>query len=224
MRSKKCLPLRLVPIMYPSRTQFRLKPRNSSGLTTPLLSAAMIEDDTESQQGDGYLLLDTPTHTTDTVPEPGFEGPVPAIECVPWPGRTYMIRNRASDGVLAREGGRLVLKRAMDLTGCGWHWACVEREDGWLGFRETSSGVYLGRDDRGGFRASATEHRARQLFDLRRHPEGGYQLLSICWWARLRMAVDMKTQNLVEISGSRSESVEAALWDFVRIEDCFMYP
>ncbi len=183
----------------------------------------MIEDDTESQQRDDHALLDTPTHTTDTVPELGLEGQVSAIECVPWPGRAYMIRHRASDWVLARENGRLVLKRAMDLAGCGWHWACVENEDGWLGFRETSSGVYLGRDDRGGFRAAATEHRTRQCFDLRGHPEGGYQLLSIRWWTRMRMAADVTTQNVVEISGSGDESVEAALWDFVKIEDYFMY-
>ena len=218
MRAKECLHLRLMPTMYSSRTKFRfhVKIRKLSGSTTPLPFTAMIEDDAESKQGNDYVLINTPSHTTEIMPRSGHEGLISAIDSVPWPGRTYMIRNRASDGVLARENGSLVVKRGMDLTSCGWHWACVENEDGWLGFRETSSGVYLGRDDRGGFKASASEHRTPQLFDLRRHPGGGYQMLSIRWWTRLRMAVDVKSRNLVEISGS-GEIVETALWDFVDI-------
>ena len=184
---------------------------------------AMIKLDTESQQSNDYgTLLDTPTNTTDAAPGPGLEGQFSVeqgIGSVPWPGRTYMIRNRASDGILAREHGRLVLKEAADLATCGWHWTCAENNGGWLGFRETSSGAYLGRDNGGGFRASATEHNGWELFDVRGHPDGGYQLLSIRWWSRMRMAADMRTQAVVEIalSGDGDERVAAALWDFVQV-------
>lgn len=181
----------------------------------------MIERDTESQQSNEHTPLGTPTHTTDTVPGPGLEGQFSVeqgIESDPWPGRTFMIRNRASDRVLAREHGRLVLKRIADLAVCGWHWACTEKKGGWLGFRETSSGVYLGRDNQGGFRASAIEHKAWEAFNVRRHPDGGHQLLSIDWWSQMRMAEDMKTHRVVEIEGSGDEGGVAALWDFVQVE------
>jgi hypothetical protein len=184
------------------------------------MSTAMIELDTESQQSNDHTLLDTPTNTTDTVPGPGHEvqfAVEQGIECVPWPDRTYMIRNRASDWVLAREHGRLVLKGIADLATCGWHWTCVEKNNGWFGFRETSSGAYLGRDGRGGFIASATRHEGWEYFDVRRHPDGGYQLLSIRWWERMRMVADMRTQGVVEIAGSGNEGVAATLWDFVQV-------
>ncbi|KAK3904252.1 hypothetical protein C8A05DRAFT_31984 [Staphylotrichum tortipilum] len=142
-------------------------------------------------------------------------------ECVPWPGRTYVIRNRATDAVLAREHGQLVLKTeaaASDLLTCGWRWLCVCNGDGWLGFRETVSGVYLGRDNRGGFRAAAQEHRGWECFDARRHPQGGYQLLGICWWSRRRMEADLETGRVVEVCGGWEEGVgEAGLWDFERV-------
>jgi hypothetical protein len=128
-----------------------------------------------------------------------------------------MIRNRASDRILAREQGHLVLKDAADLATCGWRWDCVEHPEGWFGFRETSSGVYLGRDNCGGFRACATEHKGWEQFDARQHPDGGYQLLSIKWWHRLRMAADMETQRVVELAGSGDEAGAAARWDFVQV-------
>jgi len=179
-----------------------------------------IELDAESQPSNDHTVADTPTHTSDTVPGPKPEGNFSVeqgIESVPWPGRTFMIRTRTSDRILAREGGNLVLKEAAELAPCGWRWTCVEHPEGWLGFRETSSGVYLGRDNQGGFRARATHHKAWELFDARRHPDGGYQLLSNHWWNRQRMAVDMETQRVVEIAGPGDTVGAAARWDFVQI-------
>jgi len=184
------------------------------------MSTAIIELDAESQQSNDPSLADTPTHTSDTVLDPGFEGRFSVeqgMESVPWPGRTYMIRSRASDRILAREHGHLVLKEAADLATCGWHWACVEHHEGWLGFRETSSGVYLGRDNHGGFRAWATEHNGWEQFDARRHPDGGYQLLSIIWWDRKRMAADRETQRVVELAESGDKVGAAARWDFAQV-------
>ncbi len=185
------------------------------------MSTSIIELHAESQQSNDPSFADTPTHTSDTVPGPGSKGPFslePGMECVPWPGRTYRICNRALDRILARESGRLVLKEVAELAECGWRWACVEHPQGWLGFRETSSGVYLGRDNFGGFQALATEHKGWEQFDARRHPDGGYQLLSIIWWDRKRMAADMETQRVVELGGSGDKVGEAARWDFVQVQ------
>jgi hypothetical protein len=163
---------------------------------------------------------DTPTHTTDTLSGPGLEGLFSVdrdIESVPWPGRTYVIRHRTSDKVLAREYGCLVLKEAGELATCGWYWACFEHSEGWLGFRETISGFYLGRYNKGGFGATASKHNGWEFFDARKHPDGGYQLLSIHWKCRMRMAADMETQRVVEIAGSGDECDEATLWNFVEV-------
>ncbi len=179
-----------------------------------------IELNTESKQSNGRTPLDTPTHTSDTVFSQGLEDRFAVeqdIESPPWPGRTYMIRNRATDKVLAREYGRLVLKAPADLATCGWHWTCVEGIGGWLGFQETISGVYLGRDNRGGFRALATQHKDWEFFDARRHPDGGYQLLSLHWLSRMRMAVDMRTQGVVETALSGDDGDVSSLWDFVQV-------
>ncbi len=181
----------------------------------------MMELDAESQPSNDHTVANTPTHTSNTIHGPGPKGNFSMeqyMESVPWPGRTFMIRNRASDQILARENGNLVLKGIAELAPCGWRWACVEHPEGWFGFRETSSGTYLGRDNQGGFRARATEHKGREQFDARRHPDGGYQLLSIHWWNRQRMAVDMKTQRVVEITGLGDTAEAAARWDFVQIE------
>lgn len=176
---------------------------------------------TDTTQSNVDTHLNTPTHTTSV--EPTLQPTTRSLagyglESVPWPGSTFMIRHRASDKILAREKGVLVLKDAGDLAFCGWRWTCVENDGGWLGFYETSSGVYLGRDGYGGIRASAPVHKSWEALDVRRHPSGGYQILSIHWWTRRRMAVDMKTGTIVEIDGREDKDVEATLWDFEKLE------
>lgn len=55
-------------------------------------------------------------------PAPGPEGNFSVeqgIESVPWPHRTFMIRNRASGRILARKGSNLVLKELAELAPCG---------------------------------------------------------------------------------------------------------
>ena len=93
----------------------------------------------------------------------------------------------------------------------------VEHHEGWLGFRETNSGVYLGRDSHEGFRAWAIEHKGWEQFDARRRPDGDYQLLSIIWWDRKRMAADMETQRVVELAESADEVGAAMRWDLVQV-------
>ena len=113
-----------------------------------------MELDAESQPSNDHTVADTPTPTFDTVHGPGPKDNFSVeqgMESVPWPGRTFMIRNRASDQILARENGNLVLKGIAELAPCGWRWACVEHPEGWFGFREISSGTYLGRDNQGAF-------------------------------------------------------------------------
>ncbi|KAK4139189.1 uncharacterized protein C8A04DRAFT_16080, partial [Dichotomopilus funicola] len=78
---------------------------------------------------------------------------------VPWPGRTFMIRNRASNRILAREDGNLVLKEVAELAPCGWLWACVEHPEGRCPNWSRGNQTILGRDNQGGFRAGATEHK-----------------------------------------------------------------
>ncbi len=160
----------------------------------------MIELETESQPSNDRACTGISTHSSG-VPIKAYLSVEQGMETVPWPGRTYRIRNWGSDQILAREMGKLVLKKEAGLDPCGWRWTCIERA-GWLGFFETSSGAYLGHDDKGGFQALAMKHGEWEKLDSRRHPDEGYQLLSFHWGSRKRMAADLKTQCVVEIAGS----------------------
>jgi len=182
--------------------------------------------DAESQPSIDDTPPDTPTHSsqTKTLGVPALEDYLHflpgqgVVDSPPWPGRTYMIRHRASDRILARDHGRLELKEPADLPAtCAWRWTCAENDGGWLGFYEPSSGAYLGRDNRGGFRASTTSHSGESCLDVRAHPDGGCQIMFIHWWTRMRMVANVMTGVMAEVAGSVNAGLEASLWDFVQV-------
>ncbi|RYP10127.1 hypothetical protein DL764_000837 [Monosporascus ibericus] len=156
----------------------------------------------------------TPTHTTinpefpDAFEHFSIHG---GIGTVPDAGRTYMIRDLDSGKAITLVGGRLSLERDAGTKG-GWRWDCVERDDGWLGFREAVSGKYLGRDGRGGFRAEAHQFDSWESLVLRPLREGGYHILAIHWWTLRRMGI-ANGGNLVECASKGG----AARWEFVEV-------
>ncbi|KAI1328086.1 hypothetical protein F5Y16DRAFT_370028 [Xylariaceae sp. FL0255] len=152
-----------------------------------------IRDDSSTRSSSPYRCLLTSDNTT-----------------VPWQERTYMIRHRSSTNVLTLIDGTITLQNDIANNG-GWRWQCIERE-GWLGFRESVSGHYLGRDNAGGFRARATRHEAWEAFVVRPHPEGGHQLLTCHWW-QLRPIAVTDSGKLYEAKTSD----QGALWEFVEI-------
>ena len=92
----------------------------------------------------------------------------------PWPKSTFIIRSVSSGHVLTLQDGKVALTRAGGRGSI--HWVCVETK-GWLGFRNTVSGKFLGHDEQGRLRCSAEKHLGWENFCVRGKPEGGCILL-----------------------------------------------
>ncbi|KAI1639387.1 hypothetical protein F4809DRAFT_139896 [Biscogniauxia mediterranea] len=134
--------------------------------------------------------------------------------CAPEAPHAYMIRDLATGKALALRDGRLTLTHEAGEAG-GWRWRCTERDDdGWLGFRESVSGCYLGRDGAGGMCARATKHRAWEALLLRPLRDGGYHILTCDWWRLRRVALAPDGAALVE---SRDRG-EALRWEFIEVQ------
>ncbi|RYP41596.1 hypothetical protein DL767_000938 [Monosporascus sp. MG133] len=129
----------------------------------------------------------------------------------PEPGGTYMIRDLDSGRAITLVAGRLSLERDAGTNG-GWRWHCVERGNGWLGFREAVSGRYLGHDGSGGFRAEADQFKDWESLVLRPLGGGGYHIMTIHWWTFRRMGI-AKGRKLVECASRDG----AARWEFIEV-------
>ncbi|KAI1207690.1 uncharacterized protein F4807DRAFT_434243 [Annulohypoxylon truncatum] len=132
-------------------------------------------------------------------------------ETVPCPGNTYIIRDPTTRRQITLEGGELCLKHSTGEQG-GYHWVCIEN-DGWLGFYDPIHGMYMGRDNKGGYMAKVKKHRGWERFCARRHPDGGYLLLSQHWDALMKMEANKSGTRLVEISGKG----RGTAWEFVQV-------
>ncbi|KAI0893038.1 hypothetical protein F4806DRAFT_477995 [Annulohypoxylon nitens] len=145
-------------------------------------------------------------------PENDYYSPPPFYkETVPCPDNTYIIRNPISGRQITLEHGELGLKHHTGEQG-GYHWKCIEN-GGWLGFRDPIHGMYMGRDARGGYVARVKKHNAWEHFCARRHPDGGYVLLTRHWDSLMKMDIDKSGTKLIETSGKG----KGAAWEFVKV-------
>ncbi|KAI1492981.1 hypothetical protein F5X96DRAFT_293740 [Biscogniauxia mediterranea] len=160
-----------------------------------------------------FSVLSTTTSTSTSTSTIAASGTARAPEAP----HAYMIRDLATGKALALRDGRLTLTHeAGESGGCGWCWRCTERDDdgGWLGFRESVSGRYLGRDGAGGMCARATRHRAWEALLLRPLRDGGYHILTCDWWKLRRVALAPDGEALVESRDKR----EAVRWEFIEVQ------
>lgn len=131
-------------------------------------------------------------------------------DAVPWAGQTFVLVDKASGRVLSHTNGELHLEDNTSRKGC-WHWLCVER-DGWLGFRNTASGRYLGMNVWGVLQAEVRHHQGWEYFSARQLPNGGYLLQSTqTIWKLLTVGFN-KDGILVANTG-----VEGIVWEFVKV-------
>lgn len=132
-------------------------------------------------------------------------------DAVPWPGNTYMIRDKDSEQVLG-SSTRLFMQKPSRLENLQpYYWLCVET-NGYFGFFNKFCNKYLSfRDDR---IQTASEFGPKEFFLLRRHPQGGYQLL-------VPASVDMLKQ--VAILNSNDTLVirqhAGAIWEFTYLPE-----
>ncbi|KAI1097174.1 hypothetical protein F4804DRAFT_328394 [Jackrogersella minutella] len=166
--------------------------------------------DNSTSAGDGDL---TPTHTTtsdDPFTLPDYHSVFQNLkETVPWPGNTYIIRDPDSRRQITLVRGELRLEFHTGEQG-GYHWVCVEK-DGWLGFYDPVHFMHMGRDNRGGYIAQVKHHRAYEYFNVRRHPNGGYILLTQSWSKLFKMGIAKPGHRLVETEG------EGTAWEFENV-------
>ncbi|OTA98209.1 hypothetical protein M426DRAFT_70257 [Hypoxylon sp. CI-4A] len=134
-------------------------------------------------------------------------------ETVPWPGHTFIIRDPDSGRQITLECGELLLRSDRGNQG-GYHWDCVEK-DGWLGFRDPVHGMYMGHNNRGSFIAQVKHHKGYEFFCARRHPDGGYLLLTQHWNELWKMTIGKDGRSLVETTG------KGTAWEFVDVTDRF---
>jgi hypothetical protein len=132
---------------------------------------------------------------------------------VPWPGSTFIIRCISSGQVLTLLDGKIIL--APPGGRASIHWTCVETK-GWLGFRNYSSGRFLGYDANGRLRCSADRHQDWENFCVRMRPDGGYCLLMTHWerlW-HVGMKVEQGVEKLAKIGEGGSDGI---VWEFVKV-------
>jgi hypothetical protein len=133
-------------------------------------------------------------------------------EVVPWPGSTFLIIEKGTSRAITLHPTSDVVvthispHNAASAQNARSHWQCVE-QNGYFGFRNVHSDTYLGHDNWGNIRATAKSLEAWEMFTPRRHPDGGYQLLSPHWADSLHF-VDVSEGTLRRTGGS------GAVWEF----------
>lgn len=184
--------------------------------------SAPIENDTKTIDNESKPTVrddrdedsDTETIFTEntTTAATSFWDHTAARDAVPWAGQTFVIVDKASGRVISQTNGELRLEDNTARKGC-WHWLCVEK-DGWLGFCNTASGRYLGINVWGVLQAEVRHHQGWEYFSARKHPNGGYMLLSTqTFWKLLTVGLN-KDGILV---ANAPASIEGIVWEFVKV-------
>lgn len=124
------------------------------------------------------------------------------VEICPEPGGTFVLSTINTNRILVLKYGQLCLAEE-PTEAYGSLWQCVEK-DGWLGFRNTVSGTYIGhnncrpRSPKEGisytwrFQGSASKHTDCEFLQVRRHRSGGYSLWVKHYDKLFPMAADPK--------------------------------
>lgn len=140
-------------------------------------------------------------------------GAEPHSYLVPYPKSTFIIRSISSGHVITLLNGHIKLTKPGGRGSI--HWACVETK-GWLGFRNSVSGKFLGHDEQGILRCSAARHLGWEYFCVRMKPQGGCVLLMTEWdrlW-HVGIKVEQDVEKLAKIADGGSGGLA---WEFIRV-------
>ena len=170
----------------------------------------------EDDEDDDICAANTPseTVTADHVDDHELlSGAEPISHLVPWPNSTFIIRSVSSGHVITLVEGQISLSQPGGRGSI--HWACMELK-GWLGFRNTVSGKFLGHDSKGRLCCSVERHQGWECFCVRMRPEGGCVLLmkhyDQLWHVGIK--VEEGVEKLAKISEGGSGGM---VWEFVRV-------
>ena len=132
---------------------------------------------------------------------------------VPWPGSTFIIRSVSCERVITLLDGQIVLAQPSNRGSI--FWVCIETA-GWLGFRNTVSGQFLGHDKKGKLCCASPKHNKWEYFCCRVKPKGGCVLLMTHWdeiW-HVGIKVEQGVEKLAKIGDGKSDGIE---WEFVKV-------
>ncbi|MCJ1235664.1 hypothetical protein MMC14_003635 [Varicellaria rhodocarpa] len=169
-----------------------------------------------------YTAINTPSDTTaaESAEDHDWFGrgnPTSGPFLVPWPGSTFIIRSVSSGHVITLLDGQVVLTQPGDNLNRGSIcWACVETK-GWLGFRNTVSGTFLGHDKKGRLCCVAKQHQGWERFCARMKPEGGCVLLMQHWerlWNVEMVEVEQGAKKLAKVEDG---GLDGMVWEFIKI-------
>lgn len=134
---------------------------------------------------------------------------------VPWPGSTFIIRSVLTGRLLTLVDGTVVLAPPGGRGSV--HWRCVELK-GWLGFRNTISGRFLGHNKNGRLCCTADRQQGWENFCVRMTPHENYILLMThferLWKVGLKVEGDV--EKLVKMNSKDAEDAKIE-WDFIKV-------
>jgi len=142
-----------------------------------------------------------------------FGGAEPSSFLVPWPSSTFIIRCVSSGHVITLLDGQIQLTQPGGRGSI--HWACTETK-GWLGFRNTVSGKFLGHDVKGRLCCSAERQQGWEYFCVRMRPEGGCVLLMTHYERLWHVGIkeEQGVEKLAKIGDGGSDGI---VWEFVKV-------
>ncbi|KAL7919640.1 hypothetical protein ACQKWADRAFT_300679 [Trichoderma austrokoningii] len=105
---------------------------------------------------------------------------------VPWPGNKYNIFiNGTNRAICCNPSGHLYVYDFNQDKFQQHTWLCVEK-NGYFGFVNPQTGRYIGHNSHDKLHSATYQHEAWELMTVRKHPEGGYELLMPHWWHTLK--------------------------------------
>lgn len=123
----------------------------------------------------------------------------PSSSSIPWPASTFIIRSISSGHLLTLQGGQVV---------------CVESK-GWLGFRNSVSGKYLGHNVDGKMISGAENHWGWEYFCARMAPEGGF--ISVITHKEGLQFVGASWEDGMEKLEKVADVRSAVVWEFIKV-------
>jgi len=131
----------------------------------------------------------------------------------PCPESTFIIRSVSCGRYLTLLDGRIILAHQNDRSSI--RWTCRERDDGWFGFQNSASGMYIGYSGKT-LHCSAGRHGSSECFTFRPMPGGRYILLMTAW--EKLWAVGIREENGVEsLVRINKGSSGGHVWEFIKV-------
>jgi hypothetical protein len=136
---------------------------------------------------------------------------------IPWPGRTFIIRNRANGKVITFLDGEIILDKPGGLG--TFRWRCVEKF-GWLGFKDPASALHLGYDKESRLRCAMDHHQDWEYISPRMRPDGGFVLMVLVEQQLLPLgAVVEELKNGIKQKVMIMDWLsEGVVWDFIEVQ------